>query len=50
MDRDENREHRRQRITERLGPRNRKGDEREESDSKEDQGNRWKQRNERFRK
>jgi len=45
MDRNENR---RQRISERLGPRKMKGDEREESDNKEDVRNRWKQRNERF--
>ena len=48
MDRDENREGRRQRIRERLGPRTRKGDDGEESDDKDDHGTRWKQRNERF--
>ena len=48
MDREENREGRRQRISERLGPRTRKGDEPEDNDDKDDRGSRWKQRNERF--
>lgn len=49
MDRDENREGRRERITERLGPRNRRRVDHDESkDGKEDETDRLKQRRERF--
>ena len=48
MDREESKEGRRQRISERLGPRTKKGDEPEDNDDKDDRGLRWKQRNERF--
>lgn len=46
MDRDENRQDRRKRISDRLGPRNRKEDEHAEND-KEDISDRLKQRGDR---
>lgn len=47
MDRDENsREHRRQRLNERLGQRPRQSDAREDNEDKEDR--RWKERNQRY--
>ena len=50
MDRDENsREHRRQKISERLGHRTRKGDVHEENEDKdESSSSRWKERNQRY--
>ena len=51
MDRDEiSREHRRQRLSERLGHRSRKNDDHEENEGKEDNTSRWKERNQRHSK
>ena len=49
MDRDENREDRRKRISDRLGPRNRRSEEHvEHPTGKEDEGDKLRPRNERF--